>query len=114
MSWAAKRNARDICLINPIFWSRKYKMVRKVKDQDMAQMERDIEREKANAFLCLHPAISRERENQIMAKIEAEGPTADRVWFQMRKARAEQGRYMVPVPLSEHYNSLRREEKWGP
>ncbi len=38
---------------------RKYRMVRKVYNKHIEEMRRDIEREKANAFLCMHPAISR-------------------------------------------------------
>jgi hypothetical protein len=47
-----------------------------------------------------------------MEQLEEEGPRPDQVWFQMRKARVEQSKYMVPVPLSQHFNSLKKEEKW--
>ncbi len=90
----------------------KYRMVRKVRDKHLEDMRRDIEREKANAFLCMHPAISWEREQRIMEKQEEEGPRQDQVWFRMRRARVEQQQRMVPVPLSEHFKSLRKEEKW--
>jgi len=91
---------------------RKYRLVRSYKERDYRQMLRDVEREKSNAFLCMLPAISREKEMKIMRQLEAEGPTENQTWFQMRKARVEQQRLMAPVPLSEHFNSLKKEEKW--
>ena len=35
----------------------------------------------------------------------------DQILFRMKKAKLE-GTAYAPVPLSEHYKSLRRQEKW--
>lgn len=62
-------------------------------------------------MLLLHPAVSKAEDAEIRRKQEEGLPRPDQIWFQMRKAKIE-ATEMAPVPLSEHFKSLRVEEKW--
>eukprot|EP00095_Tigriopus_kingsejongensis_P007075 maker-scaffold912_size81766-snap-gene-0.18 protein:Tk07075 transcript:maker-scaffold912_size81766-snap-gene-0.18-mRNA-1 annotation:"conserved hypothetical protein" len=96
---------------NGNIWIGRNKMVRKVLPKHMEEMVHNIDREKRNIAILLNPCVNKEREAQLVADLEQDTGTADKLWFKMRQIKVE-GTSMAPVPLSEHFKCLNQEHKW--
>ena len=74
-------------------------------------MEVDVEREKANIFYCLNPAVTIEAEDANFKSLNETGPGEEYVSFKLEQAKVE-STTMAPLPLSDHYEPLNRHNKF--
>ena len=110
--------------------SRKNQMVRKVQPHHKRQIQEDIDREKTNIFLCMHPAatvvtipawycnewmynvllILQEQERILYEQLDKEEDPKTTL-LKLHKA-GEEATNFAPIPLNGHYNSLNRIGTW--
>jgi len=91
-------------------WSGKNQMVRKVEPHHKRQLQEDIDREKKNIFLCMHPAATVEQERALYEQLDQEEDPKT-TFLKLRKA-GEEATYFAPIELRDHYNSLNRTGTW--
>lgn len=96
---------------NGHIWSGKHKMVLKVKDKDVANLEKDIKMEKANMHICLNPYITPEQERIAMKTREGAGLRPDQLLFRLRKAKIE-ATVMAPTFAEDNVKHLAHNVKW--
>jgi len=91
-------------------WSGKNQMVRKVQPHHKRQIQEDIDREKKNIFLCMHPAATVEQERLLYEQLDKEEDPKTTL-LKIHKA-GEEAKKFAPLPLNGHYNSLNRSGTW--
>lgn len=96
---------------NGHIWSGKHKMVLLVKDKDVARMDKEIKREKANMHICLNPYITPEQERVAMKTREGVGLRPDQLLYKMRKAKIE-STVMAPTFVEDNVKHLAHNVSW--
>ena len=106
-------------------------MVRKVQPHHKRQIQDDIDREKKNIFLCMHPAATvvtipdiaievflklkyrvflQEQERLLYEQLDKEEDPKTTL-LKIHKV-GEEAKKFAPLPLNGHYNSLNRSGTW--
>jgi len=92
-------------------WSGKQQMVRKVEPWHLNQLNKDIQREKKNAHICLNPCITPEQERVGLAAAEKTQPRKDQLLFRLRKAKIE-STTMAPTFVEDNIKHLKHNISW--